>query len=444
VSELLQETAGFIKNGLNIKSNESILLAVSGGIDSMVMCDILSKLNLNLAIAHCNFSLRGEESDGDEAFVKEFALNSNIKIFSKRFNTKRFGKSNGLSIQMAARKLRYDWFEDLRQEEGFDYIAVAHNSDDVNETFFINLARGTGLKGLSGIKAQTGNIIRPLLFASRRKIEQYATEYGVKYREDSSNSSIEYKRNRLRHNILPEFQYLNPSFSETMESTIGRLNETYGILEEYIRSVKKRLFTAGDTATTVSVNELAKLSPANTWLFELFKEYSVNHMQINEIKKLLYAESGRKLLTSSHIIVKDRGELVISENMELHKEIIVINSLEELLAFNGFVCDIIKIDDSEIIKDSAIACLDFDRLEFPLTIRSWHDGDWFFPLGMKGKKKISDFFTDCKIRNNLKSTIKLLISLNDICWVAGYRIDNRFRIKPETRTVLVIRVSPDL
>ncbi len=444
MSELLQETAGFVRDKLNIKSNESILLAVSGGIDSMVMCDIMRKLNLDLAIAHCNFSLRAEESDGDEQFVRDYAEACSIRFYSKKFNTLEYGRINGLSVQMAARELRYNWFEELRESESYNFIAIAHNSDDIKETFFINLARGTGLKGLSGIKARKGNIIRPVLHASRAQIVQYAKLNDLKYREDSSNSTIYYKRNRLRHKIIPEFRHLNPSFDLTICSTIQKLSETYKLLEEYIASVKNRLFSEENGITSVSVNELAKLSPANTWLFELFKEFSVNEGQLNEIKKLLYAESGRKLVTSSHLILKDRGSLLISPNTEVVDQTIILSSLDELFAYPGFSCDAVAIEEFEMIRDKAVACLDLETLEFPLTIRSWEAGDWFYPLGMKGKKKISDFFTDSKIPLSLKSSKKLLLSSDKICWIAGYRTDNRFKIKESTKTVLIIRINPSL
>lgn len=444
LQNLLNLTSEFLSNKLDLSTESSILLTVSGGIDSMVMADIFSKLNYKVLIAHCNFGLRGEESDGDELFVKEYAKAKSIELICKKFNTREYGTENGLSIQMSARKLRYDWFEEIRKERAFDYIAIAHNSDDVNETFFINLSRGTGLKGLCGIKAKTDRIIRPLIHASRANIVQHALYNKLSYREDSSNASINYKRNRVRHNILPEFQEINPSFSDTLGSTINRLNETYLLLEEYINSVKEKLFFEGDSYASVSVNDLAKLSPANTWLYELFKDYSVGHNQLDEIKKLLNAESGRKLITPSHIIIKDRGNLIITVNDKLVNRIITLDSIEDLLSFSDFACDIVNIEDFDMIKDCAIACIDLDKISFPLRIRSWQEGDLFYPLGMKGKKKISDFFTDKKIASSFKTKIKLLLSGDDICWVAGYRMDNRFKVSEETNKVLIIRINTGL
>ena len=440
---MLQETKEYIREKINVGKNDKILLAVSGGIDSMVMSSILIDLGYIVSIAHCNFSLRGEESDSDQEFVNKYASDREVPIYNKKFDTAEYARNHGLSIQMAARELRYNWFAEISNEEKIPYVAVAHNNDDVTETIIINLVRGTGLRGLTGIKARTGNIIRPLLFASRKDIELYALQNNIKFREDSSNALTYYHRNRIRHNVIPELLKINPAFNKTLESTIEKLSGTSEIFNAYIKSVKERIIEKVGDNISVSVNDLAGLSPSSAWLFEIFREYGIGQNQLNELKKLFYAESGKYLNTASHTIYKDREKLIITTNNEPELRIITINSLVELFNYHGFITDIIPINDFELIKDSAIACLDLAKIEFPLTLRPWKEGDWFLPLGMRGKKKISDFLIDIKIPVSIKPGIRVLCSNDEICWIAGFRIDNRFKITSDTKNVLLIRLNQE-
>jgi tRNA(Ile)-lysidine synthase len=441
---LLQETREYIQRAIKIGKNDKILLTLSGGIDSMVMSSILIELGYPLAIAHCNFSLRGDESDSDQEFVNEFAGKKKIPVFNRTFDTADYARTRGLSIQMAARELRYKWFSELSEQEGIPFIAVAHNLDDVVETFILNLVRGTGLRGLTGIKPRSGKIIRPLLFASRKEIEQYAMMHKIEYREDSSNLSTAYHRNRIRHNVIPELLKINPAFSKTLEATIEKLSGTADIFDTYISSVKERIIRKDEDNIYVTVNDLAGLSPSSSWLFEIFREYGISQNQLDELKKLFYAESGKYLSTSSHTIFKDRERLIISPDKEPEFSPFVFNSLSELINYQGFITETIPIEDFEMIEDSAPACLDLSKISFPLTLRTWKEGDFFFPLGLRGKKKISDFLIDLKIPLVNKAGIRVLCSNEDICWVAGFRIDNRFRVRPDTKNVLLIRLSNDI
>ena len=436
---MLELTQKYIHDQLGVNKSDQILMAVSGGIDSMLMSHLLKDLGYRISIAHCNFSLRGNESDGDEDFVREYASREAIPFFTKKFSTSAYAGEHGLSIQMAARELRYNWFDELCNEHKFDYVAVAHNSNDVVETLLINLVRGTGLKGLTGIKPKNGKIIRPLLFASRDQIEEYAHNEKIGFREDSSNLSTDYHRNRIRHNIIPELLKINPSFTRNVHSTVDKLSGTSQIFDEYIESVKSRIFVKEENSVSVSVNDLAALKPSNAWLFEIFREYNIGPFQLEELKKLFYAESGKFLNTISHTIYKDRERLIISPSADPDKTVITLNSFDDLLTFRELDSSVSMANEFKIIKDSAVGCLDLGKLEFPLVLRPWKEGDSFIPLGLKGRKKLSDLFTDLKIPMNIKPGIKVLCSGDEICWVVGYRVDDRFKVTADTEQVLIVK-----
>ncbi len=442
---MIDQFRNFIDEKSLFSPGERILLAVSGGIDSMVMAHLFHFSGLNFGIAHCNFCLRGSESDGDEEFVRSFCRKHSVKLHTKRFNTSEYAEKKGISIQMAARELRYDWFEAVREENKYAYTALAHNINDRVETFIINLARGTGLRGLTGIKEKNGYLIRPLLFASREMIVTFAKDNIIGYREDSSNIETHYTRNKIRHEVIPLLERVNPSFNGTINETIGRLAESYHIYSEHIERISEKLITRERGQVSIKIDDLASLDPLDTWLFELFRDYGIGRLQVEELKNLLSSQPGKQLFTSTHRIIRDRNEIIIElyDNESGDGEIIVKDPSELEKLFPEFHCEIVPAEGLVPGNDLSNGYLDADTIEYPLAVRKWKEGDYFFPLGMEGKKKISDFLTDRKVPLNKKERVRVLTSDGNIIWVIGYRIDNRYRITDDSKNVLFIRWTGD-
>lgn len=432
---MLTKTREFITKNNLYGENSRLLLAVSGGIDSMVMLEIFRLLPFTISVVHCNFSLRGRESDDDQKHVESYCREYNISCHTKRFDTQKFAKSKGISIQMAARDLRYYWFEEIRTELNFDSIVLAHNKDDIIETFFVNLSRGTGLKGLTGIKPRNNYLSRPLLYASRNDIENYAENNNVAFREDSSNIETRYKRNAIRHKIIPLFRELNPSFLTSMELTIKRLEEADIILNDNVKTQRDNIFIPAGNDLKVQVEKIMDLSPLDIYIYELFKDFGIGQSGVDELKKLLVASPGKHISTETHTIYKDREYLIITRGTNKGSDTIIVENPED---FDDFVVKVLNVNDVKISNESKTAYLDYDKVKFPITLRQWREGDWFHPFGMKGKKKLSDFFIDLKIPVNQKNKISIFLSDGNIFWVAGYRIDTRFAISEKTSKVLVI------
>jgi len=419
---------------------DKILLAVSGGIDSMVMTHLSMRLGLDICIAHCNFGLRGDESDEDEVFVKEFAKRHNIPFFSSRFDTKSVASSDGLSIQMAARELRYKWFEEIRLSNQISVIALAHNLNDNIETFLINLIRGTGIAGLSGIKPRNGNLVRPLLFATRFEIKEYCDKYEVKFREDSSNSDTKYTRNKIRHLIVPVLRQINPSFENTIEETIGRVTDINEIYSEQIVRIRESVIKDQKNFQLVKITELLALTPLNTILFELFRSYGITKPMIPEFIKLTGSHSGSQLLTSTHRFIRNRDDIIINRLETVSETESVFSNIDDLVSgyANGKItfapCD----KNFAIPKKASVTCISLNKLKFPVTIRGWKAGDTFYPLGMNRKKKLSDFFIDSKFSIPQKEKALIMESAGKIACIIGVRTDNRFRITKATTKCLII------
>ena len=436
----------FISDEDLFTSKQKILLAVSGGLDSTVMCHLFHKAGYHFAIAHCNFGLRGKESDGDEAFVKNMANQYNITFYSERFATLEFAKAKKMSVQMAARQLRYDWFEKIRISEGFDYIAVAHHRDDETETFFINLIRGTGIAGLHGILPKKNKIVRPLLFATRKDIEAYARKEKLIFREDSSNLSQKYIRNRIRQTIIPALKEMNPSLETTIKNDIERLREVELIFKQAVNEKRKKLIKKSRDskgAETILIAELKKLEPIKTWLYELLNPYNFNIETVNDIILSLGKTSGKQFFSLTHRIIKDRKHLIITSLPVFQNIPVNISSKTKTISKP------VKLKISKIVRtnawkppaDNTIACLDYDQLVFPLKLRKWKTGDSFYPLGMDKKKKLSDFLIDNKVSIPDKEQIYVLESNNEIIWIVGHRIDNRFKITGHTRDIYFIKIN---
>jgi tRNA(Ile)-lysidine synthase len=439
---MLQELKNFISDEALFGKETRVLLAVSGGLDSTVMAELFFRAGFNFGMAHCNFQLRADESLRDEQFVREMALQYNVPCFVHCFDTSSFARQNKLSVQMAARELRYTWFEELMSREGYDCLATAHHQDDQIETFLINLSRGTGIAGLHGILPRQGRIIRPMLFATRAELEQYAKEQGIDFVEDSSNTSLKYARNRIRHKIIPQFEKLNPSFRKEMRETIRRVREAESIYLSVVEKEKKRLLIPDKVGYKVPVSELKKLSPGKTWLFELLSNFGFTTSVIEDIYLSLDEQPGKIFFSPTHRAIKDRQYILI-EPIDLSDQPAYFQVYPEPagflpveLSFNFIVGR-----GRFITQDLNTARVDFDRLRLPLTIRKWRKGDYFYPLGMKNKKKVSDLFTDLKFSIPQKEQTWLLCSGEEIVWVIGVRLDDRFKIVQETERILEIRFS---
>ncbi|MBN1387530.1 MAG: tRNA lysidine(34) synthetase TilS [Bacteroidales bacterium] len=419
--------------------NDRILLAVSGGIDSMVMLDIFIRLNYNIAVAHCNFQLRGKESDGDEEFVENLCNTKGIKLYKKKFRTEEYAAEKGISIQMAARDLRFDWLSRIKEEENFNLLAMGHNLNDSIETILINLTRGTGINGLTGISPKSGYIIRPLLFATRQMIREYGINNSIEYREDSSNIKTKYTRNKIRHNVIPVLQQINPSVLYSIDETSDYLKSAYIIYEQAIESKRQEIIKYQGKTVTIKTSSLKELKPLETWVYELFKEWNFGKQQLGDIVHLIDGETGKQIFSNSHSLTKNRDEIIITPLNTGQQKLIIINSADEFR--NSFLIDSYEImprKDINISNDLSYAYLDADLIRFPLYIRRWKEGDYFYPLGMQGRKKVSDLLIDMKIPLPEKDIIYVLEMDGKIVWVIGLRIDDRFKVTESCEEVLVI------
>ena len=419
---------------------DRILVTVSGGIDSVVLLDSLVKIGYSCCIAHCNFQLRNEESDGDETFVRALADKYGIPILVKKFETADYAESGKISIQMAARELRYDWFEEQRLENKCDWVVTAHNKNDVIETFLLNLSRGTGIQGLTGIKPKSGRLVRPLLFASRDDIKKYALANNLDWREDSSNASSKYSRNKIRLNIIPLLEEINPKFSDTMVENMRKLKEAEEIYIEAIHEKRGEYIIRESGYSYIPLNKVIKLRPIETWVYELLSDFNFTQSLVNEIVRSLDGPSGRQFFSSTHRLVKDREKLIIQPlKEEIARKYYVESPDSEINEPIKLEFELIsRTTDFKIPSSTKIACLDYDLTVFPLIIRKWEAGDYFRPLGMENMKKLSDFFIDKKFSLPEKENTWILQSGSEIAWIIGHRIDDKFKIRPETQNILKI------
>lgn len=425
---------------------DRILLAVSGGIDSVVMAHLIHSAGYECAVAHCNFQLRGEDSEADEAFVRQLAAYLEMPVYVKHFNVDEVVQNKGISVQMAARELRYDWFGELLSKESFDLVATAHNKNDSVETFFLNLSRGSGIRGLKGIAPKRDQIIRPMLFATRLEIEAYRQDQGIEYRLDASNFETKYLRNKIRHDVIPVMEEINPGFIESMNRSMNQLEEIHHIYLDSIEQKRSALFEDHGGRITIDVRKLGELHPLKTWLFELFSPSGFTRSQCEGIELILEAGPGRRSISPTHQLYKDRERLILIPNSADSFDRYYLDGPDKQSAL-PFPMDMEVMQREElgpIPRDSMIACLDLDEVQFPLTIRRWVHGDYFYPLGMKQMKKLSDYFVDNKIPVPEKERTWIMASGKKIVWIMGHRIDHRFRITPETSRVLMLRLHPDV
>jgi tRNA(Ile)-lysidine synthase len=438
---MINEFNEFIAENHLINHEDRILLAVSGGIDSMVMAHLFLSQHYETGIAHCNFSLRGEESDKDEELVRNFAEVHNIRFFTTRFATKKFAGENKLSVQMAARDLRYAWFEEIRSKNGYDLIAVAHNLNDNIETLLINLTRGTGLAGMTGMKRVSNKIIRPLLFASRNDILTFQKEKGIVFREDKSNAEAKYTRNKIRHLVIPVLKEINPAIETTLNETAERFSGFNEIVSEYISGLRKKISVEKDQFISFNINKLNKFLNNRAVIYELFKPFGITDALITDLFKIIEGETGGQVMTSSHRIIKNRKEIIISGKTSAPETVYSINNEKEFNSFPGISsAKVIAITEAyKIPSEPGTACIDIQKVTFPMIIRKWKAGDQFYPLGMNQRKKLSDYFIDKKYSLFDKENIYVLESDSKIVWIIGDRIDDRFKITGSTKKGLLIR-----
>lgn len=423
--------------------DDPVLLTVSGGVDSVVMTRLFSECGFRFGIAHCNFQLRGSESDKDEDFVRNLASDSGVPFFNRAFDTEKLAREQGISIQMAARDLRYKWFEETRQQNNYQYIATAHHLDDQAETILINLIRGTGIAGLHGILPKTGRLIRPLMFASREQIESYAGQHAILFRNDSSNDDVKYQRNRIRHQLLPVINEMNPDFPEKLQGTINRIREAEKAAFAQIEQWKRENLSILPDKITFSATMLLETGFPSLILYSVASPMGFTESQLQNILECLSDTRIKKFFSTTHQFVINRKSIVISRRTtNVSDNDIIINDFNDVLEISDPLPlkfkKVVNSDDFRISADPWRASLDLDRLAFPLIIRKWRKGDVFRPFGMKGRKKISDLFIDQKFSEEEKENCRLLCSGPDILWVMGIRIDHRFRITADTSRILDI------
>jgi len=421
-----------------------ILVAVSGGLDSVVLLDLLIKSRYTIAVAHANFQLRGVESDGDETFVKQLALSSKIPVYVQSFDTNNYAIEKGVSIQMAARDLRYAWFFDVLDREKFDLVATAHHLNDNLETSLINFVRGTGLQGFLGISKKNERIVRPLLIFHRKEIEAYARQRDLSWREDSSNAGDEYQRNFIRHQVVPRLKEINPTLEETYAQTIHRLYAAQELADLGLEGLKQKYVSERESQVRILKSLLKERRHPSGILWELIKDYGFNLVQCEEIVRASSGQPGKVFLAPRVQLIIDRETLIISEYPEAWTEIgIEETQLEATLgAWSLSIGE--HPDTGTINADPFTALLDKEKLTFPLKWRSWKEGDSFHPLGMDHRKKISDFLIDMKISGKDKGAVTVLESGGVVAWVVGYRIDDRFKITRETKSLIAFKVTMNL
>lgn len=423
----------YLAENLPFLKEKKLLLALSGGIDSMVLGYLLKQSGYTVWLAHCNFQLRGKESDEDEEFIRNFASENNFELFVTTFDTNSFAKDNKLSIQAAARQLRYIWFHQLLQENNLDYVLTAHHLDDNLETFLINFSRGTGLEGLTGIPVQNDKIVRPLLTFSREEIQDFAAENKIQWREDSSNSSDKYLRNKLRHDVVPILKSLNSAFLDSFQDTLSHLQQAKSLAEDASVLIYKQVVSEKENQKHFNIAELKRLPNYQAYLFEWLRPFGFKAWQ--DIYELVDAQSGKVIVSENYRLLKDREYLILEPISEKDSAIYEISEDEIKFPIH------LKISAADQIKkqsDTATIYVDKETLKFPLHIRKWREGDYFCPAGIDGKKKVSKYFKDEKMSLSEKESTWLLISDDKVVWIIGKRSDRRFYVNNTTQEILKI------
>jgi len=420
----------------------NILAAVSGGMDSVVMAHLLKSAGFNFGIAHCNFQLRGDESLSDQEFCNNLAGQLRVPFHTTSFDTLKHVEDQKISTQMAARELRYQWFEQVRQQSGYTVITLAHHQNDAIETILLNLTRGTGIAGLHGILPKNGTLVRPLLFLNRNEIQNIVDENHLTYVEDSSNSSVKYARNKIRLEVVPKLKELNPALEHTFENNLAHFRDLELFLEQQVAGLKKELFIPIGNELHISLDGIKKLEPKRLLLFKLLQEYGFNESTIDDLISALDKHSGKVFELPGYRLLLDRGKLILTKQNQQPDTETMIGINDHEVNYGNYKLTVLHDDSPLIIKDNPMAVsIDTGLLVYPLTLRSWQQGDHFYPLGMKATKKLSDFFIDQKVPLHEKKEIPLLVNGNDdIIWIGGYRLDERYKVSRKTKKVTIFEL----
>ncbi|WP_256001907.1 tRNA lysidine(34) synthetase TilS [Pedobacter deserti] len=438
-----QDFKQYISSEALFSPPERILLAVSGGKDSVLMAHLFKHADFNFGIAHCNFNLRSDESQRDEHFVRMLAATLEVPFFVTQFSTKAYAAEHKISTQMAARSLRYQWFEELRQAEGYDYVALAHHQDDAMETVLLNLTRGTGIAGLHGIQAKRNRLIRPMLFLNRAQIDSIMEEAGIAHVEDSSNQADNYARNRIRHHVVPVLKSINPKLEHTFQQNMRRFAETEEVLQQVVEVFKKEIFAYSGAQVSMALDRIADLKPKQLLLFELLRPYGFTESVVADlISSLNHPHTGASFYGAGYVLVVDRDRLILEPMPSAEPTVTFIHAHDTEVSYLERVISMQTYPYGCIERDENAASVDAGKLIYPLVLRSWQQGDRFKPLGLTGFKKLSDFFISQKIPLTQKAGVPLLVNGNgEIIWVAGYRQDDRFKVVAHTRQTIVFRLN---
>ncbi len=441
---LLQRYKNFVEANRLFTSGDRLLLAVSGGVDSVVLCELCKQAGYDFSIAHCNFQLRDTDSERDEKFVSGLAQRYNVNFHLVKFETKKFAQENKLSTQEAARNLRYAWFEEIRLKNGYQYILTAHHADDNIETVLMKFFRGTGIKGMRGIEPKKGSIVRPLLFARRKQLEEFLAEHQLEFVSDYTNQQDDYTRNYFRNQVIPMIEKSIPGASENVLTNIDRFREIEQLYQQALETHKKQLLERRGNEVHIPVLKLKQREPLQTIVYEIIRNYDFSSAQTQDVISLLDSDSGKYVKSSSHQVIRNRKWLVIAPLQPALSETVLIEEGQAFAqcAMKSFQLSMEETGNTNISTSNQDACLDAHAIKFPLLLRRWKQGDYFYPLGMQKKKKLSRFFIDQKLSKTEKENIWVLESDKKIIWVVGHRIDDRFKITDKTKKVLVIRSSP--
>ncbi|GGH17091.1 tRNA lysidine(34) synthetase TilS [Mucilaginibacter phyllosphaerae] len=419
-----------------------ILAAVSGGMDSVLMAHLLKAAGYNFGIAHCNFMLRGADADADQEFTRLLAQQMGVSFYTVNFDTKQYAADNKVSIQMAARDMRYQWFAQISQSAGYDAISLAHHQNDTIETILLNLTRGTGIAGLHGILPKNGPLVRPLLFLTRHEIQTIISAEGLNYAEDASNASVKYARNKIRHQVIPLLKELNPNLESTFENNLRNFKDLEVLLNDKVAALKRELPVRHGNEVHISIDAVKKLSPQRLLLFRLLQEYGFTQPVVDDLLTALNKHAGRVFESAAFKLLVDRGKLIISPRAVKTDTGVNIDKNTTNVMYNSYKLTLWHDDSPLIIRDNPLAVsVDAALLIYPLTLRAWQQGDVFYPLGMKNRQKLSDFFIQAKLPLHQKNAVPVLQNGNgEIIWLGGYRLDDRYKVRNNTKKVTIFEL----
>ncbi len=443
-NSFLDKIRNYISSNGLLEDGTKVIVGVSGGADSTALLLILLRLGYRVHAVHCNFHLRGSESDRDQQFVTDLCNRLGVELEICQYNTQQYASDHGISIEMAARELRYADFERIMHKCGASAVCIAHHRDDSVETILLNLIRGTGIKGLTGIKPRNGHIIRPLLCVSRQDIENWLNEIGQPYVTDSTNLETDYTRNKIRNQLLPLMRSINPDADNAVNDTAKHLQQTYAIYSKAIKSATDRIVTISGGITTISIPELNKEADTGAVLFEILSPMGFNSTQIEDIVASLSSQPGARFISATHQLIKERDFLTVSPIDDSSFKPLTINLEPDTSSAlpDGSVLTVATAHaGTPISRLQSTATFDADLVKGPITIRPWQEGDWFIPFGMKGRKLVSDYLTDCKVSALERQKQLVATCRNDIIWVMGRRSDNRYRVTDKTETQLILSLS---